>query len=202
MPFKKSFSNTKDKKSWTNKLVQFQAPLGRDKIIEATVSTLTTSGPPDCSQSNTDSSNNSKYITWEDENEASTRTRKYNPTGIARRLVTSSKLSFHGAAKVCRQLSEESIEIPTPSQSAIHKAIYTRATQDVLEEFNLWGSIIMIVADTTSVNTGKRTGVVVRLQEMCEEKEVLRVVMDDELHGSTKLPNSKYFVCFSTLCRI
>ena len=81
--------------------------------------------------------------------------------------------------------------------------------QDVLEEFNLWGSIVMIVADTTSVNTGKRTGVVVRLQEMFEEKghpkpkfiscqhhvldRVLRVVMDDELHGSTKSPNIEYF---------
>ena len=81
--------------------------------------------------------------------------------------------------------------------------------QDVLEEFNLWGSIVMIVADTTSVNTGKKTGVVVRLQQMFEEKghpkpkfiscqhhvldRVLRVVMDDELHGSTKSPNIEYF---------
>ena len=42
--------------------------------------------------------------------------------------------------------------------------------QDVLEEFNLWGSIVIIVADTTSMNTGKKTGVVVRLQQMFEEK--------------------------------
>ena len=81
--------------------------------------------------------------------------------------------------------------------------------QDVLEEFNLWGSVVMIVADTTNVNTGKKTGVVVRLQQMFEEKghpkpkfiscqhhvldRVLRVVMDDELHGSTKSPNIEYF---------
>ena len=118
---------------------------------------------------------------------------------------------------VCRQLSGEGIEIPTPCQSAIHKAIYTRAAQvkkhlvstlhlekwsihfdgkhiegfeyqavvlkneskeikltalklkdgkaqtiaeglqDVLEEFNLWGSFVMIVADITSVNTGQKT---------------------------------------------
>lgn len=244
-------------------------PSKRSKTMEATVSTLTSSEPPDCSESSTDSSDNSKDSPWEDENAASTSTRKHNPTGMARRLVTSSKLSSHGAAKVCRQLSGEGIEIPTPSQSAIHKAIYTRAAQvkkhlvstlhlekwsihfdgkhiegieyqavvlkneakeikltalklkdgkaqtiaeglqDVLEEFNLWGSIVMIVADTTSVNTGKRTGVVVRLQEMFEEKghpkpkfiscqhhvldRVLRVVMDDELHGSTKSPNIEYF---------
>src|SRR5206468_7286076 len=94
--------------------------------MEATVSTLTSSEPPDCSESNTDSSDNSKDSPWEDENAASTSTRKHNPTGMARRLVTSLKLSSHGAARVCRQLSGE---IPTPSQSAIHKAIYTRAAQ-------------------------------------------------------------------------
>lgn len=242
-------------------------PSKRRKTMEATVST--NSEPPNCSESNTDSSDNSKDSHWEDENAASTSTRKHNTTCIARRLVTSSKLSSHGAAKVCRQLSGEGIEIPTPSQSAIHKAIYTRAAQlknhlvstlhlekwslhfdgkhihgieyqavllkneaneikltaiklkdgkaqtiaeglqYVLEEFNLWGSIVMIVADTTSVNTGKRSGVVVRLQEMFEEKgypkpkfiscqhhvldRILRVVMDDELHGSTKSPNIEYF---------
>jgi hypothetical protein len=244
-------------------------PSKRKKAIEATVSRLTSSAPPDCSESSTDSSDNSKDSHWHDENAASTSTRKHNPTGIARRLVTSSKLSSHGAAKVCRQLSGEGIEIPTPCQSAILKAMYTRAAQvkkhlvstlhlekwsihfdgkhiegfeyqavvlknegkeikltvlklkdgkaqtiaeglqDVLEEFNLWGSIVMIVADTTSVNTGKKTGVVVRLHQMFEEKgyhkpkfiscqhhvldRVLRVVMDDELQSSTKSPNVEYF---------
>ena len=66
---------------------------------------------------------------WMSKEQASTSTRKHNPTGIARRLVTSSKLSSHGAAKVCRQLSGEGIEISTPCHSAIHKAIYTRAAQ-------------------------------------------------------------------------
>ena len=37
---------------------------------------------------------------------------------------------------------------------------------DVIDEYNLWGSIDMMVADTTSVNTGKQSGVVVRLQRM------------------------------------
>lgn len=244
-------------------------PSKRKRAMEATVSTLTSSAIPDCSESSTDSFDNSTDSPWEDDNAASTSKRKHNPTGIARRLVTSSKLSSHGAATVCHQLSAEGIEIPTPCQSGIHKAVYKEAArvkkylvstlylekwsmhfdgkhiesfeyqavvlkneskeikltalklkdgkaqtiaeglQNVLDEFNLWGSIVMIVADTTSVNTGKKTGVVVRLQQMFEEKghpkpkfiscqhhvldRVLRVVMDDELHGSTKSPNIEYF---------
>ena len=35
--------------------------------------------------------------------------------------------------------------------------------QNVLDEFNLWGTIVMFVGVTTSVNIGKKTGVVVRL---------------------------------------
>ena len=82
--------------------------------------------------------------------------------------------------------------------------------QDVLEEFNLWGSVVMIVAGTINMNTGKKAGVVVRLQQMFEEKGhpkpkfissqhhvldcILRVVMNDELHGSTKSPNIDYFL--------
>ena len=46
----------------------------------------------------------------------------------------------------------------------------TEGLQDVLVEFNLWGSIVMLVADTTSVNTGTKTSVVVGLQQMFEEK--------------------------------
>jgi len=34
----------------------------------------------------------------------------------------------------------------------------------VLNECNLWTTIKMIVADTTSVNTGRKSGVVVQLQ--------------------------------------
>jgi len=40
---------------------------------------------------------------------------------------------------------------------------------NVLEKFNLLGSVVMIVADTTCMNTGKKTGVV-WLQQMFEEK--------------------------------
>lgn len=244
-------------------------PSKRRKTMEVTDSILSSSVTPDYYETSSNSSNTSNDSPWEDEAAASTSTRKHNPTGIARRLVTSSKLSSHGAAKVCHQLSDEGIEIPTPCQSAIHKAIYARASQvkkhlvstlhldkwsihfdgkhiegfehqavvlknerkeiklaalklkdgkaatiteglqGVLDEFNLWGSILMIVADTTSVNTGKKTGVVVRLQQMFEEKghpkpkfiscqhhvldRILRVVMDGELHGLTKSPNIEYF---------
>ena len=79
----------------------------------------------------------------------------------------------------------------------------------MLEEFNLWKSMLMIIADTTSVNTGRKNGVVVQLQKMLEKNgspkpmfiicqhhvldRILRVVIDDELQGSTKSPNIEYF---------
>jgi hypothetical protein len=66
----------------------------------------------------------------------------------------------------------------------------------------------MIIADTTSVNTGKKNGVVVRLQRKFLEKgaskpqfiscqhhvldRILRVVMDEELGGKTSSPNIEY----------
>ena len=78
----------------------------------------------------------------------------------------------------------------------------------VLDEYNLWNAIKMIVADTTSVNTGKKSGVVVKLQQMFSEKgvtkpqfiscqhqvldRILRVVMDKELGGNTRPPNIEY----------
>ena len=102
-------------------------PSKRKRATEATVPTLASSALPDCSESSTDSSENSTDSPWEDDNAASMFKRIHNPTGIARRLVTCSKLLSHGAAVVCRQLSGEGIEILTPCQSAIHKAIYTRA---------------------------------------------------------------------------
>ncbi|QQP48958.1 Uncharacterized protein FKW44_009448, partial [Caligus rogercresseyi] len=88
-------------------------------------------------------------------------------------------------------------------------ATIAKGLQDVLQEFNLWGSILMIIADTTSVNTGKKSGVVIRLQQMFEKNGsprpkfiscqhhvldcILRIVMDDELHDSTKSPDIEYF---------
>ncbi|CAI9716102.1 Hypothetical predicted protein [Octopus vulgaris] len=34
----------------------------------------------------------------------------------------------------------------------------------VLDEYNLWNCVKMIVADTSNVNTGKRNGIVIHLQ--------------------------------------
>ena len=80
----------------------------------------------------------------------------------------------------------------------------------VLEEYNLWSAVKMIVADTASVNTGKKNGVVVRLSKKrifsakrfdkllfisCQHpmfNRILCVVMDEEIGGSTKSPNIEY----------
>ncbi|XP_076050221.1 uncharacterized protein LOC143030877 [Oratosquilla oratoria] len=82
--------------------------------------------------------------------------------------------------------------------------------KSVLEEFHLWGAISMIIADTTSVNTGRKCGVVVRVQRMFLSKgydkpqfvscqhhvldRILRIVMDEELAGVSQSPNIDY--CF------
>ncbi|ELT91427.1 hypothetical protein CAPTEDRAFT_195363 [Capitella teleta] len=241
-------------------------PSKRRKPAEAS------SSAQDCPKWDTvscDSSDTSEESDWEKEPSASPGKREHNPTGVARRLVTGAKLSTHGAARVCRQLSGEGKALPAPSQPAIHKAIYKRAAEvkqhlvntlhqekwslhfdgkhfdglehqgvvlkneereiklavlrlkdgkaativqglkGVLEEFNLWGSVLMIIANITSVNTGKEKGVVIRLQKMFESlghprprfiscqhhvlDRILRVAMDSELMGKTKSPNIEYF---------
>jgi len=73
----------------------------------------------------------------------------------------------------------------------------------------------MIIADTTSVNTGKRSGVVVSLKKMFSEKgfsqpqfiscqhhvldRILRLVMDEKLGGATTSPNIEYPFVFELL---
>ncbi|QQP39678.1 Uncharacterized protein FKW44_013477, partial [Caligus rogercresseyi] len=243
----------------TGKRVSAQTihPSKRRNTLEVDVSnpaTKSSSVALDSSETGTDSCDTSEDSSMEDEAAPSTSTRKYNPTGVARRLVTSSKLSTHKAAKVCRQLSGEGIEIRIPTLyrraaevkqhlvSTLHQekwslhfdgkkinriehqaeikltvlqlkdgtaATIAKGLQDVLQEFNLWGSILMIIADTTGVNTGKKSGVVIRLQQMFEKNgsprpkfiscqhhvldRILRIVMDDELHDSTKSPDIEYF---------
>ena len=116
--------------------------------------------------------------------------------------------SFEYQAVVLKNEAKE-IKLSALKLKAGKAQTIAETLQDVLEEFDLWGSIVMTVADITSVNTGKKTGIVVRLQQMFEEKghpkakfiscqhqvldRVLRVVLDDELHGSTKSPNVEYF---------
>ncbi|MEJ2259197.1 MAG: hypothetical protein P8X78_01580 [Nitrosopumilaceae archaeon] len=79
---------------------------------------------------------------------------------------------------------------------------------DILDEYKLWNSIQMIVADTTSVNTGRKNGVVVKLKQMFSDKgiskpqfigcqhhildRILRIVMDEEFGVNTKSPNIEY----------
>ena len=47
--------------------------------------------------------------------------------------------------------------------------IYT-PLHDLLDEYNAWNSIQMIISDTTAVNTGRKNGVVARLQRTFREK--------------------------------
>lgn len=81
---------------------------------------------------------------------------------------------------------------------------------DVVDEYQLWGSINMIVADTTKVNTGKQSGVVVRLQRLftsrghqapqfisCQHHvldRIPRLVINQDLKANTSSPNIEYIL--------
>jgi hypothetical protein len=182
-------------------------------------------------------------------------TRKYNKIQLATNLVTSTRVSTSQSAKICKQLSQDGIDITTPCQSAIYKSTFRRAAKlkeemrgklqteqwslhfdgkrieeseyqvvvltnertevklaalpltdgkaetiaegitQVLDEYNLWKSIKMIVTDATAVNTGRKNGVVVKLQDKFAKKgisqpqfiacqhhildRILRLVMDE-----------------------
>ena len=83
----------------------------------------------DSFESSTNSCDTSEDSSWEDKTAPSTSTRKHNPTGVAKQLVTSLKLSTRTTARLCRWLSGEGIEIPTPIQQGIHKALFKRAAE-------------------------------------------------------------------------
>ena len=55
--------------------------------------------------------------------------RQHHRTAIATNLVTGTNVSTSKAAKICRKLSEEGVEIPTPSQPGVYKALFRKATQ-------------------------------------------------------------------------
>ena len=59
-------------------------------------------------------------------------------------------------------------------------ATIAQRIQNVLTEYNLWPAIKMIVCDTTAVNTGKKNGVVVRMQKNFQH---------------LNLPRPEYFGC-------
>ena len=228
----------------------------------ATTTTTTTS----TSKSEIDSD---EYQESEHSKEQSTSTsKKYSKTKSANKLVTSSKLSTSQAAAVCRQLSQDGIDVETPSQSGIYRSIIKEAVKlteemkktlqlenwslhfdgkridgreyqvvvlknerreiklealdlqngkadtvvkgitAVLNKYNLWKSIKMLVADTTNVNTGRKNGIVTQLQRLFTQKKleepqfigcqyhildrVLRLVMDDDLGGNNTSPNIEY----------
>lgn len=237
----------------------------RKMAMEPTSITAATTITTTTSESETDS----EYQESENSEEQSTRTnKKYSKTKTATKLVTSSKLSTSKAATICHQLSQDGIDVETPSQSGIYRATIKEAVKlkeemkktlhlenwslhfdgkriddqeyqvlvlkneqrevklealilpngkadtvvkgitAVLDEYNLWKSIKMIVADTTNVNTGRRNGIVFQLQRMFAQKNlekpqfigcqhhildrVLRVVMDHELGGNNTSPNIEY----------
>ena len=96
--------------------------------------------------------------------------------------------------------------------------IYEKMTE-AIDKFDLWKSIKMIVLDTTSVNTGKKNGVITQLQNHftslglpqpqfigCQHHILdllLRHVMDELLGGKCTSPNIYHqiydiSVCFGT----
>lgn len=86
--------------------------------------------------------------------------------------------------------------------------IITAAIHKVLEEYSLWPAIKMIVSDTTNVNTGCKSGVIVTLQKQfvkhgepapvfigCQHHvldRILRHVCDELLGDVTESPNIHY----------
>ena len=82
------------------------------------------------------------------------------------------------------------------------------AITKIIDEYNLWNEIKMITADTTSVNTGKKNGVVIQLQQRFLEKvgckpqfincqhhvldRMLRLAMDEELGPNSSSSNIQY----------
>ena len=102
-----------------------------------------------------------------------------------------------------REVKFEALDLPNRKADTVVKGITA-----VLDEYNLWKSIKMIVADTTNVNTRRRNGIVIQLQPLFAEKKlekpqfvgcqqhvldcVLRLVVDDKLGGNNTSPNMEY----------
>lgn len=75
----------------------------------------------------------------EDE-DAPQQTRKHNKSKFATNLVTSTGVSTKKAAKICKQLSQDGIDIPTPSQSAIYKSTFKEAAKlkkEMIEQLHM-----------------------------------------------------------------
>ncbi|CAI9734599.1 Hypothetical predicted protein [Octopus vulgaris] len=59
----------------------------------------------------------------------------------------------------------EALQLPSRKADTVVKGITA-----VLVEYNLWNCVKMIVADTTSVNTGKGNGIIAQLQRLFVQK--------------------------------
>lgn len=243
-------------------------PSKRIKLSHESTAVPSSSYSIDVSESSADSEESEYEEDEEDDNFGHKSTRTHHKSKVAANLVTSTRVSINKAAKICKQLSRDGINIPTPSQAAIHKSTFKEAGKvkeemiknlqnekwslhfdgkhiedteyqvvvlknektevklaaltlkdskaatiaegivQVIEEYNLWNAVNMIVSDTTSVNTGKKNGVVVKLQKLFADKgisvpqfiscqhhvldRILRVVMDDVIDCNTKSPNIAY----------
>ena len=64
-----------------------------------------------------------------------------------------------------REVKLEALDLPNGKADTVVKGITA-----VLDEYNLWKSIKVIVADTTNVNTGRRNGIDIQLQRLFVEK--------------------------------
>jgi hypothetical protein len=94
--------------------------------LEPTSTTVTATATTSTSESETET----EYEESEDSKEQSTSTSKnYSKTKTATKLVTSSKLSTSKAATICRQLSQDGIDIQTPSQSGIFRSTIKEAVK-------------------------------------------------------------------------
>ncbi|CAI9721725.1 Hypothetical predicted protein [Octopus vulgaris] len=62
---------------------------------------------------------------------------------------------------VQREVKLEVLQLPNRKADTGLKGITA-----VLDEYNLWNCVKMTVADTTSMNTGKRKGIVIQLQRL------------------------------------
>ena len=83
-----------------------------------------------------------------------------------------------------RELKLQALDLPTEKADTVVKGITV-----ILNEFNLWKSIKMIIADTMNVNTGRRYGIVTQLPKTFFFKRTRK----NQIHWlSTPCQNKKF----------
>ena len=83
----------------------------------------------ECSSRSSSSGTESDNSNYDEENETTSKTRKYSKSKVATNLVTSTGVSINKAAKICKQLSLDGVDVPSPSQAAIYKATFKEASK-------------------------------------------------------------------------